>query len=78
MSTEYKWKTIPQNYEDFQNELDNSANGVHCLHELFVEFHKYEVDKLRDFSTLIYYETIEKLLFSVDCKQSFAFIYRQH
>ena len=78
MSTEYKWKTIPQNYEDFQNELDNSANGVHCLHELFVEFHKYEVEKLWDFSTLIYYETIEKLLFSVDCKQSFAFIYRQH
>lgn len=45
MSTEYKWKTIPQNYANFQNELDNTAKGIDCLRELLEEFHKYEVYK---------------------------------
>ena len=40
---EFKWKTLAQNYEDFQNELDNAANGILFLKELFLEFHKFEV-----------------------------------
>ena len=46
MSTDFrelKWKTLAQNYEDFQNELDNTANGVDFLKELFLDFQKFEV-----------------------------------
>ena len=39
----FRWNTSVQNYEDFQNELDNTANGIGCLKELFIEFHKFEV-----------------------------------
>ena len=40
---EFKWKTLVENYEDFQNELDNTANGIDLLKELFLEFQKFEV-----------------------------------
>ena len=39
----FRWNSLVQNYEDFQNELDNTANGIGCLKELFIEFHKFEV-----------------------------------
>ena len=39
----FQWKTLVQNYEDFQNELDNTANGINSLKELLVEFHRFEV-----------------------------------
>ena len=39
----FQWKTLVQNYEDFQTELDNTANGINCLKELLIEFHKFEV-----------------------------------
>ena len=42
-STEYKWRTLVRNYEDFQNELDNTATGIDVLKDLYVEFHKFEV-----------------------------------
>ena len=41
MATE--WKNLVQNYENFQNELDNTANGIDFLKALLVEFHKFEV-----------------------------------
>ena len=37
-TSEFKWKTLVENYEDFQNELDNTANGIDLLKELFLEF----------------------------------------
>ena len=39
----FQWNTLVQNYEDFQTELDNTANGINCLKELLLEFHKFEV-----------------------------------
>ena len=39
----FEWNTLVQNYEDFQTELDNTANGINCLKELLLEFHKFEV-----------------------------------
>ena len=42
-ASEFKWKTLVENYEDFQNELDNTANGVDFLKELFLDFQKLEV-----------------------------------
>ena len=42
-ASEFKWKTLVENYEDFQNELDNTANGVDFLKELFLDFQKFEV-----------------------------------
>ena len=41
MATE--WKNLVENYENFQNELDNTANGIDFLKALLVEFHKFEV-----------------------------------
>merc|ERR1711953_218869 len=38
----FRWNTSVQNYEDFQNELDNTAYGIGCLKELFIEFRKFE------------------------------------
>ena len=45
---EFKWKTLAQNYEDFQNELDNAANGIDFLKDLFLEFQKFEVRSTKD------------------------------
>merc|ERR1712131_408579 len=43
-STEYKWRTLVRNYEDFQNELDNTATGIDVMKDLYVEFHKFEAN----------------------------------
>ena len=43
MNSGFEWKTLVQNYENFQTELDNTANGIDCLKYLFLEFHKFEV-----------------------------------
>ena len=43
MNSGFKWKTLVQNYEDFQTELNNTANGIDCLKDLLLEFHKFEV-----------------------------------
>ena len=45
---EFKWKTLAQNYEDFQNELDNAANGIDFLKDLFLEFQKFEARSTKD------------------------------
>ena len=42
-TSEFKWKTLVENYEDFQSELDNAANGIDLLKELFLDFQKLEV-----------------------------------
>ena len=42
-TSEFKWKTLVENYEGFQNELDNTAHGIDLLKELFIDFQKFEV-----------------------------------
>ena len=42
-TSEFKWKTLVENYEGFQNELDNASHGIDLLKELFIDFQKFEV-----------------------------------
>ena len=48
-TSEFKWKTLVENYEGFQNELDNASHGIDLLKELFIDFQKFEV---KEFSVL--------------------------
>ena len=41
-----EWKNLVENYEDFQNELNNASEGIEFLKQLWTDFHQYEVDKV--------------------------------
>ena len=38
-----EWKNLVENYEDFQNELNNASEGIEFLKHLWTDFHQYEV-----------------------------------
>ena len=42
-TSEFKWKILVENYEGFQNELDNASHGIDLMKELFIDFQKFEV-----------------------------------
>ena len=41
-----EWKNLVENYEDFQNELNNASEGIEFLKQLWTDFHQYEVIKV--------------------------------
>ena len=38
-----EWKHLVENYEDFQNELNNASEGIEFLKQLWTDFHLFEV-----------------------------------
>ena len=52
-TSEFKWKTLVENYEGFQNELDNASHGIDLLKELFIDFQKFEVKKYPVFDNAV-------------------------
>ena len=43
LSSGPEWKNLVENYEDFQNELNNASEGIEFLKQLWTDFHQYEV-----------------------------------